>query len=123
MGLKVGDSFFNREGYPGFITGRDKASSALIVEKEGENFERSRRLGYVNGLNPQEREKYDSIMSEMRKRPEAVDRVNWLHDKLDTLSQDPKQQVLTRYLEGEMAHIMNSEGISPRSYTLDETKV
>ena len=32
-------------------------------------------------------------------------------------------QVLTRYLEGEMAHIMNSEGISPRIFKIDESKL
>ena len=39
MGLKVGDSFFNREGDPGFIVGREQDSDKLVVEKSGEGFE------------------------------------------------------------------------------------
>ncbi len=123
MGFKVGDSFFNRDGYPGVILGREQKTEALIVEKEGPNFDKTRKLGYINGLSPQERGEFESIITEMRERQDPRERVSWLHDKIDTMKMDPKQQVLTRYLEGEMAHIMNSEGISPRVYTIDETKV
>lgn len=123
MGLKVGDSFFNRDGYPGVVLGREPKNEALVIEKEGPNFDKARNIGYINGLSPQERGQFESIITEMRERKDPRERVAWLHEKIDGLRQDPKQQVLTRYLEGEMSHIMNTEGIAPRVYTIDETKV
>ncbi len=123
MGLKVGDSYFNRDGYPGVILGRDPKSQALQVEKEGPNFEKTRRFGYINGLSPQERGEFEGIINEMREQESPAERMSWIHQQLDTMRQDPKKQVLTRYLEGEMAHIMNTEGISPRVYSIDENKV
>jgi hypothetical protein len=123
MGLKVGDSYFNRDGYPGVILARDQKTDQLIVEKEGANFDKARNIGYINGLSPQERGEFEKIITEVRENKDPKERVSLLHGVVEQLRSDPKKQVLTRYLEGEMAHIMNSEGISPRIFTIDESKL
>lgn len=123
MGFKVGDSYFNRDGYPGVILARDQKTEQLIVEKEGPNFDRARNIGYINGLSPQERGEFDKIITEVRESKDPKERVALLQGVVEQLRSDPKKQVLTRYLEGEMAHIMNSEGISPRIFKIDESKL
>jgi hypothetical protein len=123
MGLKVGDSFFNRSGQPGVMIGRDQQTEALQIEREGPRFEKARTYGYINGLNPQERQEFEGIIDAMREKPKAIERVEWLQGQIDTMKIDPRRQVLTRYLEGELAHIMNSEGIYPRTYSVEESKV
>jgi hypothetical protein len=123
MGLKVGDNYFNRDGYPGVIVARDLKSGHLVVEKEGPNFDRARNIGYINGLSPQERGEFESIIREVREKEDPRERVSLLQGAVEQLRTDPKKQVLSRYLEGEMAHIINSEGLSPRIFTIDETKL
>lgn len=122
MGFKVGDNYFNRDGYPGVIVGRDK-QEALMVEKQGPRFDKARNIGYINGLSPKERGEFEDIIMSMREKKDPRERVEWLQRMVEHFQTDPKKQVLTRYLEGEMAHIMNSEGIHPRIYTIDETKL
>ncbi|WP_141735354.1 hypothetical protein [Oligoflexus tunisiensis] len=123
MGFKVGDNYFNRDGYPGVIVARDPKTEQLIVEKEGPNFDRARNFGYINGLSPQERGEFETIISEVREKKDPRERVALLQDAVEQLRTDPKKQVLSRYLEGEMSHIMNSEGLSPRIFKIDETKL
>ncbi len=123
MGFKVGDSYFNRDGYPGVILDRDQKTDQLIVEKDGPNFNKTRNIGYINGLSPQERGEFESIITKVREEKDPRERVAMLQGVVEQLQDDPKKQVLTRYLEGEMSHIMNSEGISPRIFKIDETKL
>lgn len=123
MGFKVGDRYFNRDGYPGVILGRDQKTEALIVEKEGPNFDKARNIGYINGLNPQERGEFEKIITEVREKKDPRERVAMLQSAVEQIRDDPRKHVLTRYLEGEMSHIMNTEGINPRIYTVDESKL
>ncbi len=123
MGFKIGDSYFNRDGYPGVILARDQKTEQLIVEKDGPSFNKTRNIGYINGLSPQERGEFESIITKVREEKDPRERVAMLQGVVEQLQDDPKKQVLTRYLEGEMSHIMNSEGISPRIFKIDETKL
>jgi hypothetical protein len=122
MVSRVGDSLFNRDGKAGFIVARDPKKETLQVATEGPDFEKSRRYGFINGLEPHQRQEFEQIIDTMRDKSEARERVDFLHEQIETLKQDPKRGVLTRYLQGEMAHIMNSEGVNPRIYSIDETK-
>lgn len=122
MGFKVGDTYFNRDGRPGVVITRDLKNQALVVEKDGPQFEDTRAFGYINGLKEEERQEYRSILKTMKEKPEISERVTWLQGQIEELKQDPRRHVLTRYLESELSHVMNSEGIYPRTYMIDETK-
>ncbi len=122
MGLKVGDTFFSREGRPGVVFGRDQKTDRLMVEQEGERYEKSRRYGFINGLSPTERQEFEAIIDETRGAPNAKDRMIRLQGKIEELQVDPKKQVLSRYLEGELSHLMYSESIHPQVYKVDEDK-
>ena len=122
MVSRVGDSLFRRDGTAGFVAGRDPSKETLQIAIAGPEYEKGRRYGFINGLEPSQRQDFEQIIDQMRERSESRERVDFLHDQIETLKQDPKRGVLTRYLQGEMAHIMNSEGIAPRIYSIDETK-
>ncbi len=122
MVLRVGDSIFNRDGIPGFVMKRDPAKQTLDVAQRGEEYEKGRRYGFINGLEPEQRQEFEQVIDKVREIDDSKDRVDFLHKQIETLKEDPKRGVLTRYLQGEMAHIMNSEGISPRIYSIDENK-
>lgn len=122
MGFKVGDTYFNRDGRPGVVAARNPQSQSLEIQREGPEFEKTRGFGYINGLKEEERASFQSIIQTMREKPGTADRVLWLQGQIEELKQDPKRHVLTRYLESELAHVMNSEGMYPRTYRIDETK-
>lgn len=122
MVLRIGDTYFNKDGVPGALTGRDPNKGTLSVEREGENWEKSRRYGLINGMEPADRKDFNTVMDAVKEKPEALERVNFLHETIDKIKEDPRKVTLSRYLEGELAHIMNSEGIRPRVYKIDETK-
>ncbi len=120
--LRVGDSIFNRDGAPGFVIKRDPEKQTLDVAQRGPEWEKGRRYGFINGLEPQQRQEFEQVIDEVRQLKDSRERVDLLHQKIEVLKDDPRRNILTRYLQGEMAHIMNSEGISPRIYTIDENK-
>ncbi|RZA16706.1 MAG: hypothetical protein EOP10_24110 [Proteobacteria bacterium] len=122
MVSRVGDSLFNRAGNSGFVVARDTKKETLDVAQAGPEWEKGRRYGFINGMEVEQRKEFESVIDEVRKLDDSKERVDYLHKQIETLKEDPKRNVLTRYLQGEMAHIMNSEGISPRIYTIDEEK-
>lgn len=122
MVLRVGDSLFTRDGTAGFVVNRDPKKETLDVAQSGPEYEKGRRYGFINGLEPYQRKEFEEVIDQVRELEDSKDRVDFLHKQIETLKEDPKRSVLTRYLQGEMAHIMNSEGISPRIYSIDENK-
>ncbi len=122
MVSRVGDSLFNRAGNSGFVVSRDAKKETLDVAQSGPEWEKGRRYGFINGMELEQRKEFESVIDEVRKLDDSKERVDYLHKQIETLKEDPRRNVLTRYLQGEMAHIMNSEGISPRIYTIDEEK-
>lgn len=123
MRIQKGDTVFGAEGRPGIVQGRDVATGLLETERQGPTYERTRRIGYVNGLRPGEREVFNTVVEKLRSEPEAEKRLQTLGEIIQDLSKDPHNIQLVRYLEAEKAHLMYSEGISPRVYTIDESKI
>ena len=123
MGLTIGDTIFAANGKPGVVTEKDPKSGRLTVEKEGDTFEKQRRLGYVNGLPAERRGEFNQILSEVRDESDPRKQIALLTQKIEELRVDPRNHILAKYLESEMAHIMNTEGIQPRTYTVPADSV
>ncbi len=122
MGLKVGDTFFARDGRPGVVVGREQKTDRLVVEREGPRFEKARHYGFINGLSPDERKEFEALVDDARDSKSSEERILKLQGHIEEIQLDPKKQVLTRYLEGELSHLMYSNSISPRVYTVDQDK-
>lgn len=122
MVLRVGDALFTRDGTAGFVAKRDPEKQTLDIARSGPEYEKGRRYGFINGLEPSVRKEFEEVIDKARELDEPKERVDFLHKQIEVLKEDPRRGVLTRYLQGEMAHIMNSEGITPRIYTVDENK-
>ena len=119
--FRVGDTVFDRKGVPGVIVRRDPKTAELEVQVQGDKFEKARRVGYINGLTPDQRTEYNKVIEEVREgNPEPTKRVDALQSKISELKKDPKNFVLTKYLSAEQAHIMNSEHIQSKSYKIEE---
>lgn len=122
MSVAIGDTVFDAIGRPGVVIGRDDKKQ-LIVEREGENFEKTRARGFINGIENQPREDYNQIIKDVRELKSPRERLQVLGEKVEDLQKDPRNYLLVRYLEAEMTHIMNSENIQPRTFRVDESSV
>ena len=65
----------------------------------------------------------DKVLDEVGGIPDPEEKVRALSEKIDQLKMDPRQHVVTRYLSGELAHIMMTERVRPREYSSDELEV
>lgn len=123
MGFQVGDTIFSRAGKPTVLTGRNEGNGELQVQAEGEKIAETKKRGYINGLNPEERVQFNEIIDKMRTIPEPEKRLEELQTKIDEIKADPRQRILTRYLSSEMAHLMNTHRIAPKEYKVPEWEV
>lgn len=121
--IQVGDTVFDRSGHPGVIVSQDPATETVKVQRQGEKFEKTRRSGYINGLNPKDRKSFEGIISEVKQQKDPKEKVKMMQEKIAELKLDPRNHIVTRYVEGEMAHIMNTEKINPREFTVSTDSV
>ena len=123
MPRAIGDTVFSHAGKPGVIVGRVENSSKVLVEREGETFDKTRRHGFINGLEKGEREAYENIHKEVKDLESIKERVKVLKNHVDTLKRDPRNQRLAKYLEADLSHTMMSYDIHPKVYETDEHHV
>ncbi len=119
MKLNVGDMMFTRNGRPAVVVGRQDSGEAT-AQRKGEEFEKARKFGFINGLSPNQRSKFSDIVMKAREKPAPEDRVQVIQAQVEQLGTAPQNWVLKRYLEGEMSYIMNSEGVHPTIFTFEE---
>lgn len=123
MSYQIGDRVFTRDGRPALVVGRNENTESLVLEEHGEKFEKTRKYGYINGLSPEERKDYKTVIDEARKHESADMRVQVLQQRIEAMRADPSRQVLRRYLESEMTHIINSEGVKLDRYEIEQHKI
>ena len=115
--------FFLSPPVPSVIVGRDDVKSTLKIDQDFSAFQVATRHGLINGLAPENREKFNEIMNDVMSDKDNAERVTMLQGKIDELKIDPRNTKLVQYLDGEVKHLMNLKGIKPRFYNTEETKV
>ena len=123
MSLKIGDTYFDRHGRAAVVVDKDPVTSELVLERQGENFEKSRSLGVINGLKKLEREQFQEIMKDVRSEQDPAEQIKKLTDKIQELNENPKNIIISRYLVSEKAHIMNTERLNPRTFVVEEDSI
>jgi hypothetical protein len=123
MRIQKGDTVFGPNGRPGIVQGRDSESGMLIVENQGPEYNAARRLGFVNGMRPAERDLFKKVMTDVKATENYAERIEMITVAMEELSRDPANIQLVRYLESEKAHLMFSSGITPKTYRVDEAKL
>jgi hypothetical protein len=123
MSNRIGDTVFSQSAVPSVIVGRDDVKSTLKTDQDFSAFQVATRHGLINGLAPENREKFNEIMDDVMSDKDNAERVTMLQGKIDELKIDPRNTKLVQYLDGEVKHLMNLKGIKPRFYNTEETKV
>lgn len=122
MSLSIGDTVFDKKGRPGTVVGRDDKAQ-IVMDQKDEVYQKARRRGFVNGLQEDQRIKFNEVIDQVLEKEGVQERLDSLNEKIEELRVDPRNHVVTRYLEGEMLHMMNSEGVHPRVYNVQELSV
>jgi len=119
MSLRVGDTMFLPRGETAVITDFDRNSNSFKVSAEPGLNKESRRHGYINGISKEDRSSLMNLLDRVQEIDDPKERIGELRKKLDELSADPHQWQMARYVESEMAHMMNMFGIKPTTYTAE----
>jgi hypothetical protein len=123
MSYRVGDTVFLSQGQASKVIGRDQEKGTVVLDREVSSVRENARHGYLNGIAPEKRDEFLSFMDEVKKHPQAEQRIEQLQKKIDELNVDPRNMQFVRYLEGEKNHMINMSGYRPRFYSADEFKL
>ena len=122
--IRVGDTVFVRGGIPATVKGRDDKRATLTLEGDLPSVQQNSRNGYINGLTPETRTQVNEILDAVKaETDDPTERTEVLRSKVAELETDPRQQSLAKYLRAEMLHIMNTYGIRPKEYVVNEGKI
>lgn len=119
MRFNTGDIVFTPDGRPALVTGR-KETGHIVVDRKGEKLDKARKNGIINGLSSQDRQKFNEVVNKAKEQPAPENRVKEIQAKVDEIDGKPKNWILKRYLNGEMAYIMNSERVHPQTFDIDK---
>jgi energy-coupling factor transporter ATP-binding protein EcfA2 len=123
MSIRVGDAAFIRSGQPGLVRERNTANGALKLDTDLKAVQEDMRHGYLNGIDQEQRQALYDILDQVKgSTADPEERINMLRDKLAELEQNPQNYLLTRYVQAEMTHLMNTHSIRPRLYSVSEYK-
>ena len=121
--IRPGDVAFIRSGIPATVKERNETTGQLKLESDLKVVQHDMRHGYLNGLNPETRKQLYDILDEVKAaNDDPAKRVEAMAKKLSELLEDPHNLTLARYLKAEMTHLMNTFGIKPREYSINESK-
>ncbi len=123
MPVRVGDAVFIRSGIPATVKARDDTSGQLTLESDTAKVQNDMRHGYLNGLSPESRKQLYDILDEVKENStQPGDRVEAMRQRLEELQKDPRNLTVSRYLQAEMVHLMNTYSIRPKEYSIHESK-
>ena len=115
MANRIGDVVFTRAGQPAILRDRSAVTGSQTVDRDLGALRELHPFGFVNGLNEQTRQRFNSIMAETKKLGDVHEQVEVLRDIVQDLDEDPSNEnrSLANYLRSEQAHLMFTHNISP----------
>ncbi len=118
MAFKVGDVSFLSNGQPAVVTKKDEMTGNVIVDRKQEEVKKVHRHGYINGLKEQDRETFIKILDKVAETGDPKEKIDTIQGQISELEQDPRNYRIVTYLKSEVAHLMNTFNIKPRTYEL-----
>lgn len=123
MSIKVSDHIFMKTTKPVVVVGKNEQSGKYIVESEGKKFDQIKTIGFKNGLNEKEKTSLFNLMKEIKNEKNPISKISLLDKQLESMGNDQGNSKLKRYIESEKAFIINSFGVTPRTYEIDENEI
>ena len=140
--MNIGDSVFLKNRVSGVVI--DKyPDGRLSIEQEGPTYDKTRKIGFINGLSTSERDEFFRVMNEIKSIKDPMTRYENLAAKIEgikqrnweleqgrpllqteqeydeSLRQEQVNCKIIKYLQAELNHIGSCNNIVPRIYTAD----
>lgn len=122
MSFKVQDPVFNSQGEPGIVKQINRESQKIKVDKDQKTVAQEFRHGYLKGMSEGVRSEFNQFMDDVKNEQIPKEKVTMLQGKISELEADfsPKNYILLNYLKSELAHVMNTYHVQPRTFEAKE---
>lgn len=74
---------------------------SVVIDTEPMSIHKYHRYANTTGLNEIDKEKYNTILDEIYKNPDDVDRLNDIQREIDNLKKDPANKGVVQYLQNQ----------------------
>jgi hypothetical protein len=118
MNINPGDVLFLRGGKPSVVKNKDETTGNILVDRELDSARTATPFGIKNGLAPEQREAYQTILSDVSDKDKHQE-IETLYKQVEQFKKEKKDPRLVKYLENELHFRMVREKYYPQNYTTD----
>ena len=119
MTVLPGDLLFSRTGQPAKVISKQENKGTVTTDTDLDRIGEHVRQGIQNGMRPEQREAYQTVLSQVKQSGDAHQEIEELYKKIDELKSQGADERLIRYLTGELQFRMTKERYQPASYKMD----
>lgn len=107
---------------PGVVVEK-KEDGTVVVDTEPMVINKYHRYTNTTGLTEQEKLTFNTILDEIYKKDNDVEKINDIQQNIDKLTVDPQNARLVQYLRNQQAHLVRKAKELPRTYGWEEAKI
>ncbi|MBP9706032.1 MAG: hypothetical protein KBD78_00205 [Oligoflexales bacterium] len=107
---------------PGVVVEK-KQDGSVVIDTEPMSIHKYHRYANTTGLNELDKEKYNTILDEIYKNPDDVDRLNDIQREIDNLKKDPANKGVVQYLQNQQRSLIRTSNAQPRTFNVDESTI
>lgn len=103
---------------PGVVVEK-KEDGTVLIDTEPMTVNKYHRYTNTTGLNEQEKTTFNTILDEIYRKEDDVEKINDIQMSIDKLKVDPSNQKIVQYLRNQQAHLIRKAKELPRMYNSD----
>lgn len=107
---------------PGVVVEK-RENGTVVVDTEPLTLHKYHRYSNTTGLTEPEKMKFNSILDEIYKKENDVEKLNDIQKEIDILKIDPKNKNIVQYLRNQQAVLIRQAKDLPRHYNWDEAQL
>lgn len=103
---------------PGVVVEK-KEDGTVVIDTEPMTVNKYHRYTNTTGLNEQEKTTFNTILDDIYRKEDDVEKINDIQLSIDKLKVDPNNQKIVQYLRNQQAHLIRKAKQLPRMYNSD----
>lgn len=107
---------------PGVVIEK-KADGNVVVDTDPIKMSQYHRYTNTSGLTEIEKNKFNSVLDEIYRKEDDVEKINGIQEEIDKLRTDSTNQNIVRYLKNQQSYLIRETKKLPNVYTTEQTKV
>lgn len=107
---------------PGVVTEK-KEDGTIVIDTEPMTVNKYHRYTNTTGLDEKEKTTFNSILDDIYRKENDVEKINDIQMSIDKLKVDPQNQKVVQYLRNQQAHLIRKAKQLPRMYNTDTSNL